>query len=66
MLNTAIEYFNDINKKFDRLFNDIITLLFYYYIKIFKILIFHSKMFDQFSIILLKKITTSIIFKSLD
>lgn len=65
MLNTAIEYFNDINKKFDRLFNDIITLLLYYYIKIFKILIFHAK-FDQFSIILLKKITTSIIFKSLD
>lgn len=30
MLNTAVEYFNDINKKFDRLFNDIITLLFYY------------------------------------
>lgn len=55
MLNTAIEYFNDINKKFDRLFNDIITLLFYYYIillyyyiKIFKILIFHAKCLINF------------------
>lgn len=48
MLNTAVEYFNDINKKFDRLFNDIITLLLYYYIKIFKILIFHAKCLINF------------------